>query len=85
MLSTLFFIYGGALMDNENVWRIDKEHGVLYTENKDVWQRINRYQKKRGFELMAEYFDPDNKRFARQYRFPYNRNTWRIAERLSKL
>lgn len=62
------------------VWKLNNDYYVLYTENKDVMRRIKRYYK--DFELMAEY-QKENKITAKQYKVPIKRK--RVAMRLANI
>ncbi|MCI1590375.1 hypothetical protein [Heyndrickxia oleronia] len=53
------------------VWKLNNEEYCLYTENKDVMRRIKRSY--HDFKIMAEYFFPNGKRKAIQYKVPIKR------------
>ncbi|WP_332633684.1 hypothetical protein [Halalkalibacter flavus] len=61
-------------------WKLDNEHYVLYTDSKDIINRIKRYYV--DFHLMATY-EKDEKVFALQYRLPIKRK--RVAQRLARI
>jgi hypothetical protein len=62
------------------VWKLDNQNYVLYTESKDIMRRIKRYYK--DFTFMAEY-QRNGKIFARQWLVPVKRK--RVAFRLEKV
>jgi hypothetical protein len=62
------------------VWKLNNQNYVLYTESKDVMRRIRRYYK--DFALMAEY-QKEGKIYARQWLVPIERK--RAAFRLEKV
>ncbi|ARK30765.1 hypothetical protein [Halalkalibacter krulwichiae] len=61
-------------------WKLDQYHYVIYTESKDVMNRIKRYYD--DFHLMATY-EKDGKVIALQYKLPIARK--RVAQRLARI
>jgi hypothetical protein len=62
------------------VWKLDAEFYVLYTEDKDIMNRVKRYYK--DFEQMASY-SRQGEIYALQYKVPLKRK--RVAFRLANL
>lgn len=68
-------------MSNE-LWYFQRGQIAGYTEDKDLMRRIKRYKEKRGWEIIAQYYDVQNKGKlkALQYRIPIEQR--RAAERM---
>lgn len=62
-------------------WRLDSDYYAMYTESTDIMRRIRRYYP--DFIFMGNYFHPNGKLKACQYRVPIQRK--RVALRLSKI
>ncbi|MEB1806592.1 MAG: hypothetical protein LPK26_04665 [Bacillaceae bacterium] len=62
-------------------WKLDSNFYILYTESKDIMNRVKRYYGE--FSLMATYYHPDGKLKALQYKVPIQRK--RVAQRLSRI
>lgn len=68
-------------MSNE-LWYFQRGQIAGYTENRSLMRRIARYKYKKGWQVMAEYYDShnDGKLKALQYRIPIEQR--RAAERM---
>lgn len=65
--------------ENTNeLWKLETGYIAGYTEDKDLIKRIKRYKTKKGWHVMAEYFNL--KRTAVQYKIPAEQR--RSAERM---
>lgn len=70
--------------ENTNeLWKLETGYIAGYTEDKDLIKRIKRYKTKKGWHVMAEYFNlktNSNKRIAVQFKIPAEQR--RSAERM---
>jgi len=66
------------------LWYFQRGWLAGYTEDKSLMRRIERYKTKKGWEIIAEYYDShnDGKLKALQYRIPIEQR--RPAERMFK-
>lgn len=65
-------------------WKIDDDYYAIYSEDRSIWNTIQRYHRKRGWVIMAQYYYPSGKLKGKQFKLPNDRNNREIAKRLCK-